>query len=129
MVYGPDFFLPVQVIQFKFFFSLRSIQMSIFLELFQKNSFFTIYIHISKGHKSLKNCSIDLIFFLQVQNIPIKFFLSFESYHFLKIMSENVKKLNFVAAILDFWRPSWTDNGYFLTLYSLHGNDHLYKFW
>ena len=42
---------------------------------------------------------------------------------------KNVKKLNFVAAILDFWRPSWTDNGYFLTLYSLHGNDHLYKFW
>ena len=31
------------------FCSLRSIQMSIFLDLFKKNSFLTIYIHISKG--------------------------------------------------------------------------------
>ena len=46
---------------------------------------------------------------------------------FILEMSKKIK--NFVAAFLDFWRPSWTDNGYFLTLYSLHGNDHLYKFW
>ena len=38
------------------------------------------------------------------------------------------KKLNFVAAILDFGRPSWIDNGDFLTLYSIHGNDYLYQF-
>ena len=37
--------------------------------------------------------------------------------------------MNFVAAILDFWRPSWIDNGYFIILYSIHGNDHLYQFW
>ena len=43
--------------------------------------------------------------------------------------SENVKKLNFVAAILDFWQPSWIDNEEFLTLYSIHDNDHLYQFW
>ena len=53
-------------------------------------------------------------------------FLFFKSYHFQRIMSKNVKKLNFVAAILDFWRPSWIDNGDFLTLYSIHSNDHLY---
>ena len=38
----------------------------------------------------------------------------------------NVKKNKFVAAILDFWRPSWIDNGEFLTLYSIYDNDHLY---
>ena len=48
---------------------------------------------------------------------------------FLKSWSENVKKLNFVAAISDFWRPSWIDNEEFLTLYSIHDNDHLYQFW
>ena len=57
------------------FCSLCSIQMSIFLELFQKKLILTIYIHISKGRNSLKNCSIDQIFFLQVQDIPIKFFV------------------------------------------------------
>ena len=41
----------------------------------------------------------------------------------------NVKKLNFVAAILDFWRPSWIGNEEFLKLYSIHDNDHLYQFW
>ena len=49
--------------------------MSIFLELFQKNPFLTIYIHISKARNSLKSCSIHQIFFLQVQNIPIKSFV------------------------------------------------------
>ena len=34
-----------------------------------------------------------------------------------------------MAAILDFWRPSWIDNGYFLTLYSTYANDYLYQFW
>ena len=29
---------------------------------------------------------------------------------------EMAKKLNFVAAILDFWRPSWIDNGYLISL-------------
>ena len=52
-------------------------------------------------------------------------FLFFKFYHFQRIM-KNVKNLNFVAAILDFWRPSWIDNGDFLTLYSIHDNDHLY---
>ena len=33
------------------------------------------------------------------------------------------QKINFVAAILDFWRPYWIDNGKFLTLYSIHDNE------
>ena len=41
----------------------------------------------------------------------------------------NGKKMIFVEAILDFWWPSWIDNGECLTLYSFHGNDHLYQFW
>ena len=45
------------------------------------------------------------------------------------LIRENFKKLNFVAVILDFRLPSWITNGYFLTLYSIHGNDHLYQFW
>ena len=35
----------------------------------------------------------------------------------------------FVAAILDFGRPSWIDNGYFLTMDSTYTNDHLDQFW
>ena len=50
-----------------------------FLELFLKKAFFTIYIHISKGRYSVKNCSIDQIFFPKVQNIPIKFDCSLRS--------------------------------------------------
>ena len=42
---------------------------------------------------------------------------------------EMSKKLNFVAAIFDFWRPSWIENGEFLTLYSIHDNDDLYQVW
>ena len=38
-------------------------------------------------------------------------------------------KKKIVAAILDFWQISWIDNGEFLTLYSIHDNDHLYQFW
>ena len=80
---------------------------------------------------SLKNCSIDQLFFYRLRTFQLSFFLFFESYHFLKIMKRKCKKkpLNFVAAILDFWRPSWIDNGYFLTLYSIHGNIYLYQFW
>ena len=79
---------------------MRSIQIP---GVIQENPIFAIYIHISKGRNSLKNCSIDQIFFLQVQDITIKFFLFFESYHFQKIISENVKKMNFVAF---FWNNS-----------------------
>ena len=32
---------------------------------------------------------------------------------------EMSKPLNFVAAILDLWRPSWIDNGYLISLYSI----------
>ena len=42
---------------------------------------------------------------------------------------EMSKKLNFVAAILDFWRPSWNDNGYLISPYFIYGNNHLYQFW
>ena len=68
-------------------------------------------------------------FFSKGSGYSNEVFLFFESYHFQKIISENVKKLNFVATILDFWWPSWIDNGYFLTLYSIHLNDHSYQLW
>ena len=29
---------------------------------------------------------------------------------------------------MDFWRPSWIDNGYFISLYSIYGSNHLYQF-
>ena len=84
--------------------------------------------HISKGHNSLKICSIDQIFFLQVQDIPIKIFCSL-SLSLSKNHERKCQKRNFMAAILDFWRPSWIDNGYFLTLYSICYSDHLCQFW
>ena len=69
--------------------------------------FLIIYIHISKGRNSLKNCSIDQIFFLKVQDIAIKFYF-LECYHFRKIMKRKCQKtefrgghLGFLAAILD----------------------------
>ena len=42
---------------------------------------------------------------------------------------EMTKKLNFVAAILDFWRASWIDIGNLISLYSIYGYNHLYQFW
>ena len=42
---------------------------------------------------------------------------------------EMSKKLNFVAAIFDFRRPSWIDNAHIFTLYSIDGNDHVYQLW
>ena len=80
--------------------SLCSIQKSIFLELhvFKKTRILTIYTYF------LKN----------------EVFIIFELFHFLKkSWGKNVKALNFVAAILDFLRPSWIDNGTFITLYSI----------
>ena len=83
----------------------------------------TIYIHISKGRNSIKNCSIDQIFFLQVQDVPIIIiiiyfiFLFFESYHFLKIMKgKSKKKTEFRGDRLDFLWPSWIAHGDFLIL-------------
>ena len=29
---------------------------------------------------------------------------------------------------LDLWRPAWIDNGYFLSLYSIYGNNNVYQF-
>ena len=70
------------------------------LELFKKNSFLTIYIHFSKSRNSLKNCSIDQIFFLHVQNNPM-IFLVLESYHFLKIMKRKYRKNEFCGGHLE----------------------------
>ena len=30
---------------------------------------------------------------------------------------------------MHFWRPSWNDNRYSISLYSIYGNNHLYQFW
>ena len=43
---------------------------------------------------------------------------------FVPILLLLLKKLNFVATILDFWWLSWIANG-FLTLYSIHGNEQI----
>ena len=67
-----------------------------FMELFKKNLFFTVYIHISKDSNSLKNCSIEQIFFLQVKEIPIKFFVSLSKNHETKMSKNWISQ-----------RPSW----------------------
>ena len=69
----------------------------------------TIYTHISKGRNSVKNGSIDLIFFSTGSEDSNEVFLFFESYHYLKIMKRKCQKtefhgdhLGFLAAILNF---------------------------
>ena len=47
----------------------------------------------------------------------------------MAVMRRKCQKTEFRSGHLGFWRPSWIDNGYLITLYSLYGNDHLYKFW
>ena len=74
------------------FCSLRNIQMSIFLELFQKNSFLTIYIHISKGRNLINNCAIDQIFFYRFRTFQLSFFCScvvFKCQYFLELFKKN----------------------------------------
>ena len=99
------YFLQVQNIPIKFFCSLCSIQMLIFFELFKKNSFLTIYIHILKGRNSVKNCSIDQIFFYRFRTFQLSFFvlwvLSLSKNHEAK-MSKNLIS----------WRPSWIFGGH-----------------
>ena len=111
-------FLQVKNIPINFFFHLRSMQMSIFLELFQNNSFWAFIYMFQRAVTPSKIVWLNRFLFLQVKNIPINFFLLFESYHFLKVMRRKCQK-NWISAILDFWRPSWIDNGDFLpcTLY------------
>ena len=64
------------------FCSLCSIEMSIFLKLYKKNKFFTIYSNTFKGHNSLKLFSIDLFFISLCSGAPNEVFLLFELYHF-----------------------------------------------
>jgi len=111
------------------FCSLRSIQMSIFLKLFQKNPFLPFIYIFQRAVTQSKIVRLTRFFFLHVQNNPMIFFLFWSLITFYKSWSENVKKMNFVAAILNFWRPSWIDNEEILTLYSIHHNEHLYQFW
>ena len=60
-----------------------------------------MYLTIQSAQK-WNRCNLKVtLFFLR----PI----SPSKYHETKIY----KKLDFVAAILDFWRPSWIDNGYY----------------
>ena len=71
--------------------------MSIFLKLFHKNPFFTIYIHISKDRNSLINCSIDQIFFSTGSEHSNHVFCSFRSIQmsiFLDLLQK--KKLPFI---------------------------------
>ena len=101
------FFHRLITFQLRFFCSLRSIQMSIFLELFMKNSFLTIYIHISKGRNSVKKLSIDQFFFYRFKTFQLSF-CSLSLITFQKIMKRKCQKtefrgghLRFLAAILD----------------------------
>ena len=41
----------------------------------RKKPFFTIYIHISKGRNSLKDCSIDHIFFYRFRTFQLRVFV------------------------------------------------------
>ena len=64
-----------------------------FMEVFkEKTDFFTVYMHISKDRNSLKKCSIDLKFVLQVQEIPMKLFCSLST--FLKLIECKINKCN-----------------------------------
>ena len=107
--------------------NLCSIQMSIYLELFKKYWFLHIYTYIAKDHNSLKSCLIGQNFFLQVQEIPIKFFLFFESYHFLKTMLRKCIKTEFRGGHLGFLTVIFDWQRVLLTINSIYVNDHLYQ--
>ena len=81
---------------------------------------------LSVTHNEFEKALLDL----KVQMVSeIKFENKAISMMHGKSPRSDVKKLNFVEAILDFWRPSWIDNGYLISLYSVYGNNHLYQLW
>ena len=100
--------------------------MSIFLEFFKKNWFLTIYTHISKDGNSVKIVWLARFFTTGSGDLNLIFFFLF----FLKIMRRKCETefrgghLVFLGAILD-----WQWLLFILTLYSIHGNDDLYRFW
>ena len=82
--------------------------MSIFLELFPKKQFLTIYIHISKDLNTLKNCSIDLIFFSTASRDSNKvFFFVLGVISYSKIYEAKMFKKNGISL-----RPYWIFGGH-----------------
>ena len=68
--------------------------MSIFLELFKRNSFLTIYIHISKSRNSVKKFSIDQIFFFYMfRTFQLSFFVHYVVFKCQYFWSYSRKKL------------------------------------
>ena len=107
---------------------LNSIKISILL---MKKLFLGIFTIICKERNLFKNSRFTGFFFVQVQEIPINIFRYYhlhENYHFPKSLRQKCQKMKIVASILDFWRPSWIDNEYFVTLYSIYGTDNFYQF-
>jgi len=89
------------------FCSLRSIQMSIFLKLFQKNPFLPFIYIFQRAVTQSKIVRLTRFFFYGFRTFQLSF-LFFESYHFLKFMQRKCQKtefrgghLGFLAAILD----------------------------
>ena len=78
------------------------------LELFKKNLFLAIYVHISKDRNSLKNCSIGQFFFYSFRTFQLILFVLWVLWLFKNYEAKMSKKtecrgdhLGFLAAILD----------------------------
>ena len=78
-----------------------------FFLVIQENLFFTVYmyIHISKDCNSLKNCSIDLIFFYRFRIFQLHFFVLWVLW--LSKNHEAKMSKNWIS-----WRPSWIFGGH-----------------
>ena len=77
---------------------------------------------ISNGRNAVKNCSIENIFFYR--------FRTFQLTQQFVLWVLTLSKLNNEANLSNNWislRSSCIDNDEFLTLYSIHNNDHLYQ--
>ena len=74
------------------FCSLRSIQMSIFWSYSRKTHFWPFIYIFQRAVTHSKIVRLTRFFFRHVQNIPMIFFLFYESNHFLNIMNRKCQK-------------------------------------
>ena len=118
-----------QDIPINFCCSLRSIQMSIILDLLKKNSFLIISVNISKSRNSVKNCSIDQIFFYRFRT----FHWSFSGLWVLSLSKNHEAKVskNWISwrPSRIFWRPSWNLSWPTLNSWSVSYRLPVYQFW
>ena len=89
-----------------------------FSNKFFKNSFFNLTFWENLREKSILSLALNPDEILNKGDLEIN-----------PVWCGNVKILKFMVAILYFWRPSWIDNGYLISLHSIYGNYHLYQFW